>query len=95
MRILGAEPQEGWQILRVRVFHSVEMDWSMQCQGSGRQVSLLSPSTQQALVLVHSYRERYSLSGPSQAFALSAPLLLVEATKREDLGLKGWQTLSE
>lgn len=84
MRILTAEPWEGWPILGVGFFHSLEIDLSMQCQGSDRQVSLLSPGTQQALVLIHFYNKGRVVPVTSLLY-----LVLVQATKKRSgsLGL--------
>ena len=81
MRILGAEPQEGWQILRVGFFHSVEMDLSMQYEGSDRQVPLISPSTQQALVFIHSYSKGIALVVPVRPLLYLVPFSLYKQQK--------------
>lgn len=83
MRILTAAPWEGWPVLGVGFFHSLEIDLFMQCQGSDRQVSLLSPGTQQALVLIHVYNK--GIVVPGRALLYLVPFSCTSDKKR-DLG---------
>ena len=86
MRILTAEPWEGWPILGVGFFHSLEIDLSMQCQGSDRQVSLLSPGTQQALVLIHFYNKGIVVPGRALLVSEEAKTQEVMDFFGEDVG---------
>lgn len=53
----------------------------MQCQGSDRQVSLLSPGTQQALVLIHFYNK--GIVVPGRALLYLVPFSCTSDKKRD------------
>ena len=87
MRILTAEPWEDWPILGVGFFHSLEIDLSMQCQGSDRQVSLLSPGTQQALVLIHFYNKGIVVPGRALLYLVPFSWYKQQKKRSGSLGL--------